>query len=64
MQVIRLGEGPGGANIVIGEILHLGISDDVVNDRGFAESEKLRAVGRMGGSAYCRTTDTFELRRP
>lgn len=64
MQVIRLGQGPGGANIVIGEIVHLGIADHVVNDRGFADSEKLQAVGRMGGSAYCRTTDTFELRRP
>lgn len=64
MQVIRLGEGAGAANIIIGEIVHIGITDGVLDSRGFADPGKLQAVGRMGGALYCRTSDRFELKRP
>ncbi|MBL8816840.1 MAG: flavin reductase family protein [Planctomyces sp.] len=64
MQMIRLGEGGGAANIIIGEIVHLAIRDSVLDARGYADPEKMQVVGRMGGSSYCRTGDRFELKRP
>jgi flavin reductase (DIM6/NTAB) family NADH-FMN oxidoreductase RutF len=64
MQVIRLGEGAGAANIIIGEIVHLAIQDSVLDARGYADPEKMHVVGRMGGASYCRTLDRFELKRP
>ena len=61
---IRVGEGPGGANIVLGDVLLLHIDPAVSNPEGFVEPELLDAVGRMGGLSYCRTRDRFDLPRP
>jgi len=61
---IRVGEGPGGANIVLGDVLLLHIDPTVTNPEGFVEPELLDAVGRMGGLSYCRTRERFDLPRP
>jgi len=63
-QILNIGDGPGGANIVIGDIVHVHIDDSVVGTEGFTDPELLDAVGRMGGLTYCRTTDLFDLQRP
>ncbi|HRQ76858.1 MAG TPA: flavin reductase family protein [Phycisphaerales bacterium] len=61
-QVVRLNPGaPGGGNIVIGEVMHVFIRDDLVNDRMHVDPAKLTAIGRMGGLGYSRTRDRFEL---
>lgn len=64
MKIVSLGTGPGGANIVIGNVEYLSVDDRVMDDSGEICSERLNAIGRMGGQAYCRTTETFELDRP
>lgn len=64
MQVLHIGEGPGGANIVIGNIVHLRIDDSVVGAKGLVDPDLLDAVGRMGGVTYCRTNSRFDLERP
>lgn len=64
MQLLNIGDGPGGANIVLGEVVHLHIDERVIGTDGFADPQLLDAVGRMGGLTYCRTTDRFELDRP
>ncbi len=64
LQVLNIGEGPGGANIVIGKVVHLHIDDAVLGDRDLVDPNLLDAVGRMGGLTYCRTTDRFDLERP
>lgn len=61
LQHLALGEGPGGANIVIGHIVHIHIDDHVLNDSGFADPELLDLIGRLGGTEYCRTRDRFDL---
>ncbi|MFN7020820.1 MAG: flavin reductase family protein [Phycisphaerales bacterium] len=62
LQVVRTNPGaPSGGNIVIGEILHVHVRDDIINARLHIDSERLHAVGRMGGSGYCRTRDRFEM---
>jgi flavin reductase (DIM6/NTAB) family NADH-FMN oxidoreductase RutF len=63
-QVLRLAEGsPGGANIVIGNIVSIHIDDDLLNDRLDVDPDRLQAIGRMGGITYCRTADRFEVPR-
>lgn len=49
--------------MVVGEVLLVHVKDDCwVN--GEIDMRRLKAVGRMGGDSYCRTTDLFEMKRP
>jgi flavin reductase (DIM6/NTAB) family NADH-FMN oxidoreductase RutF len=52
-------------NIVVGEVLHMHIRDDLVIDaeRCHIDVAKLDAVGRLNAAAYARTTDRFEMPR-
>ncbi len=63
-QIVRVGDGPLAANLVIGEILMIHARDDVFDAAGAVDPRKLDTIGRMGGIAYARTTDLFELPRP
>ena len=63
-QIIPIGNGPISANLVIGEIVMMHISDAVLDDKGKVDPRKLRAIARLGGEYYCRSTDLFELKRP
>ncbi|MBM2846126.1 MAG: hypothetical protein HW407_1438 [Bacteroidetes bacterium] len=62
-QIVRVSTKPTGGNIVIGEIVRFHVHDDLVTDFRI-DPDKLRAIGRMGGPAYVRTTDRFDLVRP
>lgn len=64
LQHLALDDGPGGANIVLGEIVHLHLDDNVLDSTGYADPMLLDLIGRLGGAAYCRTTEQFELPRP
>lgn len=61
---LSLDEGPGGANIVVGSIVHMFIDDKMLDGTGYADPDSLDLIGRLGGSTYCRTRDHFELQRP
>ncbi|HKZ23559.1 MAG TPA: flavin reductase family protein [Thermoplasmata archaeon] len=51
-------------NIVFfGEAVRLHV-DDAVMTEGRVDIHKVRAIGRLGGSQYCRTQDVFEMVRP
>lgn len=52
------------AHLIIGRIRHVHVDDAVLGDDGRVDPRKLDAIGRMGGAAYCRTTDLFEVARP
>jgi flavin reductase (DIM6/NTAB) family NADH-FMN oxidoreductase RutF len=60
---IEIGELPGSGNLVLGEVLRLHVDDEYV-DNFRIDPDKLRAIGRMGGNLYTRTTDRFEMIRP
>ena len=64
MHYLPLAPGPGGANIVVGKIVHLHLDDAVLDDAGWADPGLLDLIGRLGGASYCRTTDRFDLPRP
>lgn len=52
-------------NIVVGEVLHMHVRDDLVIDaeRCYIDVAKLDAVGRLNAAAYARITDRFEMPR-
>ncbi|MBI4909504.1 MAG: flavin reductase family protein [Acidobacteria bacterium] len=63
MQTVMISDRPGGACLVIGEVVLLHVDDDIV-DNYRIDPGKLRAIGRMGGNTYTRTSDRFDLARP
>ena len=64
LRVIRLNPGiAGGANLVLGEVAHVFVSDELIDDRLEVDARRLAAIGRMGGTTYSATRDTFELPR-
>ena len=63
LQIVRVSEKPLGGSLVIGEVLRFHV-DDALFDDFRIDPAKLRAIGRMGGTAYARTTDLFDLVRP
>ena len=61
-QVIRLAPGaPAGANIVIGDVVHVHVCEKVLDTRGRIDPGALRAVGRMGGLSYALTRELLEI---
>jgi flavin reductase (DIM6/NTAB) family NADH-FMN oxidoreductase RutF len=63
VQVATVSEKPNGGSLVLGEVLRFHLAEDVVNNF-YVDPDKLRAIDRMAGVTYCRTTDRFELKRP
>ena len=54
----------GRSRIVVGEVRYLHVRDELVDpEKMYIDAEKLRAVGRMGGMGYARTSDRFEMKR-
>jgi len=63
-QIVRVGEGPLAANLVIGRIVLIHAADAVVRADGTIDPEALDTIGRLGGSDYTRTRERFTLPRP
>jgi flavin reductase (DIM6/NTAB) family NADH-FMN oxidoreductase RutF len=62
-QVVQVSDQPGGGSLVLGEVLRFHVREDLIENFRI-DPDKLRAVGRMAGSTYVRTSDRFELERP
>jgi flavin reductase (DIM6/NTAB) family NADH-FMN oxidoreductase RutF len=56
----------GGGRIILGEVLHFHLSDDVVStvDPLRIDIDKLAPISRLSGPLYGRISDQFEIRRP
>jgi len=64
VQIVRMNpDKPASGNIVIGEIVHVIIHDEIIDERYRIDPDRLAAIGRMGGASYCRTRDRFDLPR-
>jgi len=64
IQIVEVGEGAGESNIVVGRVVHMHVSDEVLFDGDKIDIRRLKPIGRLAGSGYCRVTDLFELKRP
>ena len=65
-QVIPLGTEGGAGHLVVCEILLAHVSEAVLDEEQRIDPHKLDAIGRMGGSLYCRASGEalFEIARP
>ena len=62
-QVIHVSRKPLGGSIVLGEVLRFHV-EDALFDEYRIDADRLRAIGRIGGPNYARTTDRFNMPRP
>jgi flavin reductase (DIM6/NTAB) family NADH-FMN oxidoreductase RutF len=62
-QIIPVGGPPYGGHLVIAEVLHIHVRDDILLDRNRIDLQALNAVGRLAGDWYCTTTDQYEMVR-
>lgn len=61
-DIVSCGDGPGAGQAVFGDVLAVHVDDAVLADGDMVcDAQKLKAVARMGGSLYCRSTSTFSL---
>ena len=63
LQILQFGKSSNGSNLVIGEVVLFHVKDELYVN-GEIQMSKLKAIGRLGGNSYCRTTDMFEMERP
>ena len=62
-QVIAVGAPPAGYGLILGEILHWHVRDDLYH-HGRIDLAALHAIGRLAGNGYTRTRDQFDMLRP
>ena len=62
VQIIEFGDARR-TGFIIGEVVRVHIKDEVYIN-GEVDPSKLKAIGRLGGALYCRTTDIFEIESP
>ena len=63
-QIVKVGDGPLSANVVIGRVVLIHADDSVFDATGQIDPGKLDTVGRLGAILYSRTRDRFEIPRP
>lgn len=51
-------------HLIFAEVLLAHVDDAVLDAQGRIDPHKLDLIGRLGGAAYTRTRETFEMRRP
>jgi flavin reductase (DIM6/NTAB) family NADH-FMN oxidoreductase RutF len=64
VEIRTYGTEGGAGNLVVGKILLIHIAESVLNQAGAIDPALLKAVGRMGGEDWCRTSDRFAFPRP
>lgn len=63
-QIVDIGDGGvGSASIVIGEIVHIHLADEIVSPDYKIDIRALQPVGRLAGYSYARVNDIFEMKR-
>jgi flavin reductase (DIM6/NTAB) family NADH-FMN oxidoreductase RutF len=51
--------------LILGKVLRVHIAEEVIDpESGTVDIAKLKPVGRLGGTEYCRVADVFHLERP
>ncbi len=66
LQVIESGQEGGAANLIICEVVCMHLNDEVLNEKGQIDPNKIDLVARMGGDYYCRASGSsvFEVPKP
>ncbi len=66
LQVIETGQEGGAANLIICEVLCMHLYDNVLDELGKIDPNKIDLVARMGADYYCRASGSaiFEVHKP
>ena len=56
-RIVRIGH----AHLVIGNVVHVWVRDDLLDEHMRVDAGKLKAIGRLAGTEYCRTADRFQM---
>ena len=66
IKVMEMGNEGGAANLVICEVLCVHIDDNVLDEKGQIDPDKIDLVARMGADYYCRASGkaVFEVAKP
>jgi flavin reductase (DIM6/NTAB) family NADH-FMN oxidoreductase RutF len=60
-RIVTVGAGPNAGNLVIGSIKRMHVSDELLGPGSVVDWKKLRVVGRLSGSNFCRVRSAFEI---
>lgn len=63
-DVISIGEGPGSARMILGNIVAIHVADELIGADGACDPLRLRTVGRLGGKWYADAAEPYELEIP
>jgi flavin reductase (DIM6/NTAB) family NADH-FMN oxidoreductase RutF len=65
-QVIPLGDQAGAGNLILAEVKLIHVREDVLDESGKIDQEKMDLVARLGGDWYCRVTpgNLFRVAKP
>lgn len=65
-EIIELGQSGGAGNLVICEVLLIHVKEEVLDEHGKIDTQKIDLVARMGGNWYCRAHGDalFEVAKP
>jgi flavin reductase (DIM6/NTAB) family NADH-FMN oxidoreductase RutF len=65
IQIIEFSKTPVTTSLVLGSVLRVHIADELWN-KSTRRIEGLKSIARLGGNGdiYCRTEDTFQMKRP
>lgn len=63
-EILEFGRQPGGGSVVIGRVVHLHVSEEVLLQSDKIDLQALKPIGRLAGASYCKVTDVFEMVRP
>lgn len=66
LQVIETGKEGGAGNLIICEIVCMHVDDNVLDEKGMIDPQKIDLVARMGKDYYCRASGSavFEVPKP
>lgn len=63
VQVLEFGDPGVGNCVVVGEVVLVHVRDELWTGKD-VDDAKLKPIGRLGSNFYCRTTDSFAMKRP
>lgn len=64
-EIVETGSEGGAGNLVICEVLKMHIQEDILDENGYIDQQKIDLVARMGGNWYTRATPgMFEVPKP